>query len=58
MTNKETFVESCPKCDTWNVRLIQVIPKEVENEYTGEVETRNVVYYECRECPTEWKDYE
>lgn len=53
-----TFDTNCPKCDTWNVRLISAEQKEVENEYTGEMETRTVLFYECRECPTEWKEYE
>ena len=53
-----TFDTNCPKCDTWNVRLISAEQKEVENEYTGELEMRTVLFYECRECPTEWKEYE
>lgn len=57
MTSK-TFDTNCPKCDTWNVRLIQTSEKEVENEYTGELEMRTILLYECRECPTEWKEYE
>jgi uncharacterized Zn finger protein len=46
--NSSLYVDSCPECDSLEVRLIKVISEELDEL---QVEVR------CEECGVEWIDY-